>query len=255
MKLYIAGLLAALIVTASANVSLQQQPFLSPVESCNDSIVSCHWKEPANTCCSPKYGLVVFVQQWVENYGPDNEFTIHGLWPNNCNGGRAPNRGCDSSRAWNNVATILRNKNPNLYQRMKTFWPSYKGDDNWFWSHEWVKHGTCVSTLSPSCYGNEYTPYQDVIDYFEQVLFLREEYDVYGALNVAGISPGGYYSSKAMLDALRQGFGNSVKIDCDRYGQLSEVWLYFNVGGRTNYQMVDAEVASTCRGRVYYPKK
>lgn len=183
---------------------------------------------------------------------------------------------------------------------MKTFWPSYKGDDNWFWyvrqwrtlgfefillklcanrSHEWVKHGTCVSTLSPQCYGSEYTAYQDVIDYFEvsvlqshlfwsqlqrlnlfvqlnqQVLFLREEYDVYGALNVAGIFPGGYYSSKAMLEALRQGFGNRVKIDCDRNGQLSEVWLYFNVGGRDNYQLVDAEISGTCRGRVYYPKK
>lgn len=34
-------------------------------------------------------------------------------------------------------------------------------------SHEWVKHGTCVTTLNPTCYGSEYTPYQDVVDYFE----------------------------------------------------------------------------------------
>ncbi|KAI8580802.1 hypothetical protein K450DRAFT_236059 [Umbelopsis ramanniana AG] len=254
MKLYIPSFLLALTLTVAAE-PLQQVPILSPRQSCNDSVVSCHWREPENTCCSPRYGLVVFVQQWVESYGPPNEFTIHGLWPNNCSGSRAPNRGCDSSRSWNNVATILRNKNPNLYQRMKTFWPSYKGDDNWFWSHEWVKHGTCVSTLNPSCYGSEYTPYQDVIDYFEQVLFLRNEYDVYGALNVAGIFPGGYYSSKAMLDALKQGFGNRAKIDCDRNGQLSEVWLYFNVGGRDHYQLVDAEMDGSCRGRVYYPKK
>lgn len=51
-----------------------------------------------------------------------------------------------------------------------------------FWSHEWSKHGTCVSTLRPTCYGDSYQKYQDVIDYFEKVLELRDTYDLYGAL-------------------------------------------------------------------------
>jgi ribonuclease T2 len=43
----------------------------------------------------------------------------------------APVRGCDSSRNSNQIASVIRDKDSVLYNRMNTFWPSNKGDNNW----------------------------------------------------------------------------------------------------------------------------
>ncbi|KAJ2362790.1 Ribonuclease T2-like, partial [Coemansia sp. RSA 2611] len=54
----------------------------------------------------------------------------------------------------------------------------------------WVKHGTCVTTLHPRCYGQDsYAPQQEVGDYFRSVLDLRAKFDVFQALNASGIVP------------------------------------------------------------------
>lgn len=42
-------------------------------------VLSCHWQGNVDSCCSPKYGLVVLALQWVPGYGPADEFTIHGM--------------------------------------------------------------------------------------------------------------------------------------------------------------------------------
>lgn len=135
-------------------------------------VLSCHWQGSVDSCCSPKYGLVVLALQWVPGYGPADEFTIHGTYmskarihvcshalicrlvarymvrwekkvtfyqdgmshdANNADssGGRPPSRGCDRTRSSNNVGNIIRNTNPGLHQKLRTYWPSYKGDDNW----------------------------------------------------------------------------------------------------------------------------
>ncbi|KAI8374332.1 ribonuclease T2-like protein [Radiomyces spectabilis] len=229
--------------------------------SCNPSVLSCHVTGAVDACCSPTYGQVVFTLQWVPGYGPANEFTIHGnckendsLISTNSAGGRAPSNGCDAKRASNTVATIVRDRDPELYRLMQAYWPSYKDDNNWFWSHEWTKHGTCVSTLRPVCYGN-YTQYDDVLEYFHQAMDLHHDYDIYGALNLAGVIPGNTYNYKTFLDAIQKTYGGKVKLDCDRNGQLQEIGLYFHVAGRDRYQITDADHTGTCKGAVYYPKK
>jgi ribonuclease T2 len=62
---------------------------------------------------------------------------------------------------------------------MNTYWKDVNGDDESFWEHEWGKHGTCVSTLNPSCY-NGYTSKQEVGDYFQKAVDIFKTRDTYG---------------------------------------------------------------------------
>jgi ribonuclease T2 len=113
--------------------------------------------------------------------------------------------------------------------------------------------GTCVSTLAPTCYGSSYTKYEDVTDYFTQVLALRAKYDLYTALANANITPGGSYSVTAMQSAIRAAFGVTAKIDCSS-GTLSDIEINFLVKG-TNTYVPQNTSGSTCSGTVDYPSK
>lgn len=79
---------------------------------------------------------------------------------------------------------------------MKTYWQDYEGDDESFWEHEFGKHGsltflygvrergangdigTCINTIKPSCY-NDYSPQQEVGDYFQKTVDLFKGLDTY----------------------------------------------------------------------------
>ncbi|KAF7723585.1 ribonuclease T2-like [Apophysomyces ossiformis] len=174
---------------------------------------------------------------------------------NRSSGRYAPSGGCDRSRSSNQIGAIIRDKDSELYEEMKLFWPSAKGDNNWFWSHEWTKHGTCVSTLRPTCFGTTYTKYDDVTAYFWKVLSLHQEHDIYAALNLAGVIPGYWYNVDTIRDALQQRFKSRVKLSCNRNGHLSEVSLYFYVAGRDSYELTNAPQLGNCHGPVYYAKK
>ncbi|ORX85443.1 ribonuclease T2 [Basidiobolus meristosporus CBS 931.73] len=210
---------------------------------------------PTNACCAPTYGLVVFAQQWLPKQGPRNAFTIHGLWPNSCNGSYAPSNGCDPSRNYSNVGKLVQQQNATLYQQMNTYWVSYNGDNGAFWTHEWDKHGTCVTTLAPQCFGKNYRKYQEMMDYFGTVLELRQQYDVYSALSSAGILPGKSYPRQAMIQAVRKSLNIDPWFHC-KNGVLDEVWLYFNVKGRNQYIPAQKYSGSTqCPTTIEYPPK
>ncbi|KAJ1828746.1 hypothetical protein LPJ56_000905, partial [Coemansia sp. RSA 2599] len=142
---------------------------------------------------------------------------------------------------------------------LNVFWPSYAGDNNVFWSHEWSKHGTCVTTLFPRCYGPSYTRYRDVIDYFQVVLELRKKYNLYSALSSAGIEPGAdtEYSVVDSKSAIRDALGIDVVLKC-RGGVLNEIWSWFHVKDATNYVPAEADTNSssdTCVSTFIYPTK
>lgn len=49
---------------------------------------------------------------------------------------------------------------------MNTYWNSNDETNEEFWEHEWAEHGTCVSTLDPSCY-TDYETGIEAVDFFQ----------------------------------------------------------------------------------------
>ncbi|KAL8958242.1 MAG: hypothetical protein Q9193_004660, partial [Seirophora villosa] len=114
---------------------------------------------------------------------------------------------------------------------MNTYWKDYKGDDEDFWEHEWDKHGTCISTLEPTCYTN-YTPQEEVVAYFQKTVDLFKTLDSYAFLADAKILPSTTvtYSAKQIEEALSKPRNVNVTIQC-RNGELDEIWYFYNVRG------------------------
>ncbi|KAI9500375.1 hypothetical protein GGI25_003156 [Coemansia spiralis] len=227
--------------------------------TCPLDTVSCQ-RTDVDPCCSPTNGLLVLALQWDTRWGPSDAFTVHGLWPDTCKGKQLPRNGCDPSRAYTNISQII-DQDPGLRDRMDTYWPSNKGDNNWFWTHEWGKHGTCVTTLHPKCYST-YEPQQEVVEYFQSILDLRDKYDVFSALNKSGIvptepetgrRPKNTYSLREFKDAVRAQWGFEPNVKCIGR-RLQEVWLWFKVKGRDSYYPVEPWGADTC-SRINYQKK
>lgn len=59
------------------------------------------------TCCTETDGLILQTQFWDYSpaTGPDDSWTIHGLWPDECNGGYKEN--CDPSRDYTDIKGLL----------------------------------------------------------------------------------------------------------------------------------------------------
>ncbi|KAG0356316.1 ribonuclease T2-like [Podila minutissima] len=179
--------------------------------------------------------------------GPMNEFTLHRLWPDKCNG-RAANF-CDRGRLRWDVKDSL--KQTDIYSDIKNYWPSYnptpqQPDNNLFWSKQWNKHGTCVSTLDPRC---GYEGDQDLYAYFNTALALRKDYDIYKSLKKAGISPRprfgvdpseeDEYSVDDILAAIKDEWHVKGAVYCEE-GKPLEISLSFKVKNKGTYELTDA---------------
>lgn len=115
---------------------------------------------------------------------------------------------------------------------MSTYWKDYQGSDSTLWSHEWNKHGTCVSTLRPSCYGGNYSPQEEVVDYFRAAVAVYEQLPTFTWLAAAGIVPSTTqtYTRDQIETALRLRHGADVSLGC-KGNKFDEVWYHFDVRG------------------------
>ncbi|WEW58371.1 Ribonuclease T2 precursor (RNase T2) [Emydomyces testavorans] len=199
-----------------------------------DVELSCHNTRPVqDTCCfNTPGGLLLQTQFWDTHpaTGPENSWTIHGLWPDNCDG--SFEEYCDKNREYRNITDILESYGKTeLLNYMSIYWKDYQGDDENLWEHEWNKHGTCISTLETKCYSS-YTPQAEVVDYLEKTAGLFKGLDTYKALAAAGIKPHSTktYTLSQLQSALSKVHGMPVTLNC-KNSQLKEVWYFFNVKG------------------------
>ncbi|MCJ1304046.1 ribonuclease T2-like [Hypocenomyce scalaris] len=231
--------------------------------SCPNPQLSCHnTTVETNTCCfNAPGGLLLQTQFWDSDpaTGPVDHWTVHGLWPDHCDG--TFSQYCDESRQYTNITAILQSFGAiDLLAYMDTYWKDQGGADESFWEHEWGKHGTCISTLDPDCYTN-YTPQEEVVDFFNKTVQLFQGLDSYSYLAAAGILPSStqIYTSAEIQAALSAPRGVAVTISCSG-NALDEIWYYYNVAGSVQTGQFEPAAPdgpkSTCpaTGVQYLPK-
>ena len=97
------------------------------------------------TTSDTHFDYLLLVTQWPATQpsaswpaGADvSDFTLHGLWPSRT-GADVNTYPCTCTSEQfsdSKVASVM--------DQMKAHWPSYTGNNDQFWSHEWSKHGTC----------------------------------------------------------------------------------------------------------------
>ena len=87
-------------------------------------------------------------------HGCTSFFSIHGFWPQ------------WASKCDNSASEVSKEDFDPAFQKiLLKEWPTCKGNDHeWFWSHEWRKHGTCAKS------------FKTMQDYFEATVFLARKY-------------------------------------------------------------------------------
>ncbi|KAJ4418727.1 Ribonuclease T2 precursor (RNase T2) [Gnomoniopsis sp. IMI 355080] len=186
---------------------------------------------------------------------PANSWGIHGLWPDNCDGTYSED--CDSSREYTDITTLIEKYGTTeLLDNMNTYWNSDDETNEEFWEHEWATHGTCVSTLDPSCY-TDYETGIEAVDFFQITVDLFLSLVLYAA----GIVPSSSktYTSSAIISAISASFGQDPILLCDD-DTLSSIYYGFYVDGPLlNADFVPAAIVgedSTCPSSgISYPPK
>ncbi|KIK63506.1 hypothetical protein GYMLUDRAFT_41181 [Collybiopsis luxurians FD-317 M1] len=226
---------------------------------------SCHnTSSVSNLCCfeSPG-GLILQTQFWDTDpsTGPSNSWTIHGLWPDNCDGTFSEN--CDSSRDQSEITSLLQNAGAtSTLSFMQTYWKNDPddGSDEELWSHEWNTHGTCYSTLRPSCLPSGSADGTDAVAFYETVVRLFQTLPTYTWLENQGITPSSSttHTLTSLENALAAEAGVKPMLTCSS-SNLNQISWYFNLKGSMmdgTFVPIDSPEDSDCPSSgIKYPLK
>ncbi|TDZ21513.1 Ribonuclease Trv [Colletotrichum orbiculare MAFF 240422] len=245
---------------------------LSAAPSCPiDGPTSCHnSSSPANSCCfvypSGRLLLTQFWDDTVHAGGSEEDWTVHGLWPDLCDG--SYKAFCGMTPHFNNITDILKHyAQDELLALMDRYWVAAYGTNDHLWAHEYNKHASCINTLTTSCYGEKYDAGIEVVDYFTRAFSLFRQLDTFTALEKAGIVPSRErkYALADVTGALERLSGGRVVLRCSgrRHDVLHEAWYsYFLKGSLQTGQFVPASElgkhgdANNCAREVrYLPKR
>ncbi|KAL4267939.1 RNase T2 family protein [Pleurotus pulmonarius] len=268
-------MLRLIVLAAAASASLASPFFSQPFDlatradsltsSCSTTgSASCHnTSSVSNLCCfeSPG-GLLLQTQFWDTNpsTGPSDKWTIHGLWPDNCDGTFEQN--CDPSRAYTNIASLLSAGGASdTLSFMQTNWVDINGQNEQFWAHEWSTHGTCMSTLHTSCIPSGSARGTEAVAFFQTVVKLYKTLPTFDWLAGQGIRPSTTqtFTLATLTSALKTASGGfTPALDCSS-GALNQISWYFNLRGSIidgTFVPINAPKAGSCPSSgIRYPPK
>nr|BAC00516.1 ribonuclease T2 [Irpex lacteus] len=265
-SLVVLGSLAALV---SAGPLSLYSPALGPMDifkrvnsGCGTSgAESCSNSDDGTCCFEAPGGLLLQTQFWDTDpsTGPSDSWTIHGLWPDNCDG--TFESSCDSSRAYTGIGDLLTAQGASdTLDFMNQYWVDINGQNEQFWEHEWSKHGTCYSTLETSCLPSGSPKGAEAVAFFQQVVTLFKTLPTYQWLAKAGITPDSSktFTLSEITSALKSAAGVTPALDCDGKN-LNQISWYFHLKGSLldgKFVPIDAPKAGSCAssGLKYPPK-
>lgn len=246
-----------------------------PVQKCQEQYFLClapNDGDDENTCCYEKYGLIMQTQFWDSSSNPGrkrdsngqpDKFTIHGLWNDLCDGSYKQycNRKLEIGDS-ESVRDILVKgfQKEELWDKMSQYWLNDNGDNEELWKHEFNKHGTCFSTILPSCFTDDYQEFENAVAFYQKTVEIWELLQTYDILLNAGITPS--FNNKFSLSDIENALSNAhsgkkVYVGCDK-DAVSQIWYYHHVKGSIldgDLTPADSVANTNCPSSVwYYPK-
>lgn len=217
-------------------------------------------------------GLILSTQFWTtnakdtDNNGPKDSTTIHGLWPDYCDGTYpqfCSNVSGIPEHTGEKIEAVMQKYDPALFAYYQKYFKDLDGDTTDFLAHEYNKHGTCFTTMRPKCQPTlPWISQEDfaVLNYFRQIAHKFQKRPAYNYLAAAGILPSATqnYTLAEIQSTLKQAHGATPYVGCNKKGEISEFWFFWHTRGTVNfgqYAPVESTTKSSCPASLRYLPK